>query len=112
SIYVYFFQAVNVIRVGNVTGVQTCALPILLPHLAPPEIHAESGASRDRREELPRDAAIAREAERGEEVEPEAAGRDEGREDRRHRWRVSCMDGWGNGGSGGRVIVSTGLSDG
>src|SRR5438874_3831977 len=56
---------------------------------APPEIHAEPGARRDRREELPRDAAIAREAERGEEVEPEAAGRDEGREDRRHRWRVS-----------------------
>src|SRR5881628_187896 len=54
------------------------------PGCAPPEIHAEPGARRDDGQELPRDPAIAREAERGEEVEPEAAGRDEGREDRRH----------------------------
>src|SRR5437870_921630 len=47
-------------------------------------IHTERSSRRHHGEELPRDAAIAREAERGEEVEPEAAGRDEGREDRRH----------------------------
>src|SRR5213594_4445404 len=48
-------------------------------------MQAEPGSRRHHGEELPRDAAIAREAERGEEVEPEAAGCDEGREDRRHR---------------------------
>src|SRR5699024_11827541 len=45
-IYVFFFQAEDGIRDRNVTGVQTCALPILLPLAAAETVDGGQGEQR------------------------------------------------------------------
>src|SRR6266481_5825795 len=58
-LFFFFFQAEDGIRDGTVTGVQTCALPILkvagreLPHL--PRSYEEDGAAVEPVEDLPRE---------------------------------------------------------